>query len=198
MKGVRTVDSCDVFEGLFRKECPKPIFPVCLLSRFCSTYLSMKIVKRRTNTMNYAVCQGTTIIPRHVATRRKSWAIGRALSTNEQQPEMVLACVILTYAKTMAETPSRRAEFGVQVIPVCLSVPALTKLGFLTNTEEMFSRMKQDPFLLHTAMSEVAGLNYASQIVGGGEVAEGPQSNDIGFAACEIYEVKSLCVFEAQ
>ncbi len=129
---------------------------------------------------------------------RASWAIGRAHTTNEQQPEMVLACVILTYAKTSTETPSRRAEHGVQVISVCLSVPALTKLGFLTNTEEMFRRMKLDPLLLHTVMSQVVGLNYASQSVGGGGLAEGPQSNNVGFAACEIYEVISFSVFEVQ
>ena len=109
-----------------------------------------------------------------------------------------MAGVILTYANTMTETPSRRADPGVQVISVCLSVPALTKLGFLTNTEEMLIKMKHDPVLLHVVMSQVVGLNYASQIVGGGGFAEGPQSNNVGFAACEIYEVKSFSVFELQ
>ena len=120
--------------------------------------------------------------------KRTTWAIGRAMT--EDVPEMVLACVILTYAKTMAATPSRKANPGVQVIAVAVNVAALEKFKILSDPMDVLPRIQRDRLLLNEVLRDAVGLNYVTQIAGGGGYVQGPHADTIGFAACTIYKVR--------
>ncbi len=119
---------------------------------------------------------------------RTSWAIGRGLRESEAMPAIVLSCAILTFANTVAATPSRKGTPGVQVITVCMNVAEFE--GFLKTTKDAPIRMYHDQLLMHQVLSRAVGLNYASQIVGGDGYVEGPDSESIGSAAATLYEVR--------
>lgn len=118
---------------------------------------------------------------------RATWAIGRA--TSEDVPEIVLACVILMYAKTMADTPSRKAQPGVQVIPVAVNVSALEKFKILSDPIDVLTRVQRDRHFCNEVLREAVGLNHVTQIVGGGGFVQGLHAETIGLAACTIYKV---------
>ncbi len=107
-------------------------------------------------------------------------------------PEIVLSFVILMHANSMTATPSRRAEPGLQVITVCVSVTEfqnLQKHG-KEDLRLVLERMAKDNVFLGQIKSKTVGLNYASQIVGGGGYLEGPGSDEIGVAAAIICKVR--------
>ena len=129
------------------------------------------------------------------AHRRASWAISRAMS--DDMPNMVFACVVLTYASTMAATPNRKGNPGVQLLAVCVSVTGLEKfgIGFLSDAVGVLSRMQDDPMLLHDVLREAVGLNYTSQITGGGDYIEGPHVDSIELATMAVYKVVLLRIY---
>ncbi len=144
------------------------------------------------------IYQGNGLTTRRVGHSRSSWAIGRNISENAGMPEMVMVCAILTHAKTVQTTPSRRADPGVQLLIVGASVDELSKFGLLVNTHAMITRMKQDPVFLRDVLSQAVGLNYASQIAGGTDFVGGQNSDIIGYAATCLYKVRSIGLFIQQ
>ncbi len=105
-------------------------------------------------------------------------------------PEIVLSCVILMHANTVAATPSRRAEPGLQIITVCVNMTEFQNIQ--KHGEEVIERMTKDDVFLGQIKSKAVGLNYASQIVGGGGYLEGPGGDDIGVAATIICKVRCI------
>ncbi len=108
---------------------------------------------------------------------------------SDDMPQMVLSCVILMYADAMAATSSRKAQPGVQIVAVCVNVPGLEKFGILSDAVSVLSRMQHDPMLLHDVLHEAVGLNFASQIVGGGDYVDSPHVDSIELATFTIYQV---------